>query len=377
MSRELGRYYGFLVDLTRHVQELQADVQRDGAHDMREAVESFSQGAWALRRQAAHGFANRFEIFRTRLLQEHARITTLVNPMFASSMNAWLLLDALDGFAALMRSEPTDEAPKENMVLCNDRQTILEFQRLMDEVLGEVQEKIVDPEADISIETTLDPDNGKEILTGSTECRINGRQGAVVVFFDGPYNQKGFEDHHEGMQAKVEFQYDDSAHAEEIGMLDFHIVKKSAREARGKRLWVPKLLEWKVEGRLKYTSAALKMLFDKSGRRRPDSEGREDEPSADTIVYLETIELEKDWQGKQLGPAVMRIYHAMLRQHLDAGAVMLMLQPAMLENRGHAEEERVPRQAALLRMYGKLEYGLIYEEPGEAAARYRLMVRLL
>ncbi|KAK5681541.1 hypothetical protein LTS10_006073 [Elasticomyces elasticus] len=119
------------------------------------------------------------------------------------------------------------------------------------------------------------------------------------------------------------------------------------------------------------------MLFDKSGRRRPDPEGREDELSADTIVYLETIELEKDWQGKQLGPAVMRIYHVMLRQHLDAGAVMLMLQPAMLDIRGHAEEERVPRQAALLRMYGKLEYGLIYEEPGDAAARYRLMVRHL
>ncbi|KAK5681540.1 hypothetical protein LTS10_006072 [Elasticomyces elasticus] len=215
--QELGRYYGFLVDLTRHVQELQADVRRDGAHDMGEA---------ALRRQAAHGLANRFEIFRARLLQDHARITGQLNPIFASSMNAWLLLDALDGFAALMRSEPTDEAPKENRVLCNDRQTIWEFQRLMDEVLGEVEENIVDPEADISIETTLDPDNGKEVLTGSIECRINGRQGAVVVFFDGPYNQKGFEDHHEGMQAKVEFQYDDSAHAEEIGMLDFHIVKE-------------------------------------------------------------------------------------------------------------------------------------------------------
>ncbi|KAK4898963.1 hypothetical protein LTR27_003694 [Elasticomyces elasticus] len=375
--QELGRYYGYLVDLTRHVQELQADVHRDGADDVREAVESFAQGAWALRRQAAHGFANRFEIFRTRLLQDHARITGQLNPIFASSMNAWLLLDALDGFAALMRSEPTDKAPKENRVLCNDRQTIWEFQRLMDEVLGEVEENIVDPEADISIETTLDPDNGKEVLTGSIKCRINGREGAVVVFFDGPYNQKGFEDHHEGMQAKVEFQYDDSAHAEEIGMLDFHIVKKSARGARGRRLWAAKLLERKVEGRLKCTSAALKVFFDKSGRRRPGFPEREDELSADTVVYLETIELEKEWQGKQLGPAVMRIYHAMLRQHLDAGAVMLMLQPAMLDNRGHAEEERVPRQAALLRMYGKLEYGLIYEESGEAAARHRLMVRLL
>ncbi|KAK4969984.1 hypothetical protein LTR42_008151 [Elasticomyces elasticus] len=376
--QDLGRYYGFLVDLTRHVQELQANIQRDGADDMREAVDQFSQGAWALRRQAARGSADLFETFRTRLLQEHARITTQLDEMYAASMNAWLLLDALDVYAALMRSEPTDEAPKENRVLCNDRQTILEFQRLMDEVLGEVEENLVDPEANISIETTLDPDNGKEILTGSIKCRNIGRQGAVVVFFDGPYNQKGFEEHHEGMQAKIEFQYDDSAHAEEIGMLDFHFVKKSARGARGKRLWVPKLLERKVEGRLKCTSAALKMLFDKSGRQRPGLEGREDELNADTVVYFETIELEKDWQGKQLGPAVMRIYHAMLRQYLDdAGAVMLMLQPAMLDNRGHAEEERVPRQAALLRMYGKLEYGLIYEEPGDSAARYRLMVRLL
>ncbi|KAK5737437.1 hypothetical protein LTR17_006664 [Elasticomyces elasticus] len=373
--QELGRHYGFLVDLTRHVQELQADVQRDGAHDMREAVESFGQGAWALRRQAAHGFANRFEIFRTRLLQDHFGIAARLHTR--ASLNAWLLLDALDGYAALMRSEPTDEAPNENSVLCNDRQTILEFQRLMDEVLGEVEENIVDPEADISIETTLDPDNCKEILTGSIKCRINGREGAVVVFFDGPYNQEGFEDHHEGMQAKVEFQYDDSAHAEEIGMLDFHIVRKSARGARGRKLWAPKLLETKVEGRIKCTSAALKVFFDKSGRRRPSFPGRDDELGADTVVYLETIELEKEWQGKRLGPAVMRVFHAMLRQHLDAGPVMMLLQPAMLDNRGHAEEERAPRVAALLRMYGKLEYQIIHEEPGVAAARYRLMTRLL
>ncbi|KAK5719902.1 hypothetical protein LTR15_007175 [Elasticomyces elasticus] len=372
----LGKYYGYLVDLTRTVQELQADIDHAGLRDLDEAFNNLSHGALTLRTQAARGFADRFEVMRQRLLHEHARVAARLNTR--ASVNAWLLLDALDGYAALMRSEPLEQATQENRILVNTRQKMLGFRRLMDEVLNEVEDDIVDEEAEISIVTTLDPDNGKQILTGSMKCRINGREGAVVVFFDDPYNQKGHEDYHEGMQAKVEFQYDDSARTEEIGMVDFHIVKTSARGARGKRLWVPKLLERKVEGRLKCTSAALKVFFGKSGRRRPAFAGREHELSADTVVYLETIELEKDWQGKQLGPAVMRIYHAMLRQHLDdAGAVMLMLQPAMLDNRGHAEEERVPRQAALLRMYGKLRYELIYEEAGEAAARYRLMTRLL
>ncbi|KAK5693681.1 hypothetical protein LTR97_010250 [Elasticomyces elasticus] len=371
----LGKYYSYLVDLTRTVQELQADIDHVGLRELDEAFNNLSRGALTLRTQAARGFADLFEVMRQRLLYEHARVATRLNTK--ASVNAWLLLDALDGYAALMRSEPLEQATQENRILVNTRQKMLDFRRLMDEVLNEVEDDIVDEEAEISIVTTLDPDNGKQIPTGSMKCRINGREGAVVVFFDGPYNQKGHEDYHEGMQARLEFQYDDSAHAEEIGMVDFHVVKKNARAARGKRLWVPKLLERKVEGRLKCTSAALKVIFDKSGRRRPDFAGREDELSTDNVVYLETIELEKDWQGKQLGPAVMRIYHAMLRQYLGTDTVVLMLQPAMLDNRGHAEEERAPRQAALLRMYGKLRYELIYEEPGAAVARYRLMVRLL
>ncbi|KAK5689142.1 hypothetical protein LTR17_026484 [Elasticomyces elasticus] len=179
--------------------------------------------------------------------------------------------------------------------------------------------------------------------------------------------------YYESFCAKIFFMPEGEAGEKQVGRLFLHIVDKTyKRPSSTKRQWADELLLEQAEGDWASLSMALRCLYDQHGAIWPELVKKHKHAlSPSTIVYIQELRLEEQWEKKGLGHVAMQILDQMLPRHCgNENDIMMLLQPDLLQEprniKGKSTSEqaqlRKETQKYLMGFYGAHEYQVVYRE---------------
>ncbi|KAK4969982.1 hypothetical protein LTR42_008149 [Elasticomyces elasticus] len=179
--------------------------------------------------------------------------------------------------------------------------------------------------------------------------------------------------YYESFCAKILFTPEGEAGEEQVGRLFLHIVDKTYRRpSHTEHLWADELLLEQAEGDSASLSMALRCLYDQHGAIWPELVKKHKHAlSPSTIVYIEELRLEEQWEKKGLGHVAMQILDQMLPRHCgNESNIVMLLQPDLLqeprniEGKSTSEQEmlRMETQKYSMGFYETNEYKMVHRE---------------
>ncbi|KAK5719900.1 hypothetical protein LTR15_007173 [Elasticomyces elasticus] len=179
--------------------------------------------------------------------------------------------------------------------------------------------------------------------------------------------------YYESFCAKIMFRPEGKEEEEQVGRLFLHIVDKTyKRPSSTETQWADELLLEQAEGNWASLSMALRCQYDQHGAIWPELVKKHKHAlSPTTVVYIEELRLEEQWEKKGLGHVAMQILDQMLPRHCgNESNIVMLLQPDLLqeprniEGKSTSEQEKLRKetQKYLMGFYGAHEYKMVHRE---------------
>ncbi|KAK5681543.1 hypothetical protein LTS10_006075 [Elasticomyces elasticus] len=179
--------------------------------------------------------------------------------------------------------------------------------------------------------------------------------------------------YYESFCAKIMFKAENNVEEQQVGHCFLQIVDKAyKRPSHAEHQWADELLLKQAEGDSASLSMALRCLYDQHGAIRPEMVKKHERVlSYPTVVYIEELRLEEQWEKKGLGHVAMQILDQMLPRHCgNERNIVMLLQPDLLqeprniEGKSKSEQQKLRKetQGYLMGFYGSNGYQVVYRE---------------